>query len=370
MKVVLGCSRIANCMGNRKHLINNLISKGHEVLITYYESPHNIKLLDNVRYQQLQASRNSITILGDIRLLLHYIRLFLVERPDIYHSYTTKPNIYGTIAAKLTFVKGVYPVINGLGDSYTIIESRTGYRSAAFRFLYRMSFALSSKVFFQNQHDLNLLADTAMVNRDKCIYIAGSGIDLKEHHYIPYTNKKLSFLMASRLVKSKGVIDYCEAARILKKQYQEVEFVLCGRFENGLNGISESDLSPYINDSSIIYKGHVDNINHQIADCLAFILPTYYREGVPHSILEAMAIGRAVLTTDMPGCTETVIEGYNGFIIQPKRIEALTEKMTWFINNVNETVDMGKNSRKLAERVFDVRAVNKTILRNIGICKT
>lgn len=353
----------------------------------------------NLRYYDFKNTITGINPFSDIKLILSYIRFIKENDIDIVHSYTAKANIYGTIAAWLAGVRNVYPVINGLGYVFTDNSIKTRFVRVAMLVLYKVAFACSTKVFFQNSDDALEMQEKGIIRSEKCVVIPGSGIDVSRYSLQPQCNEYF-FLLAGRLLHTKGIIEYCKAARIVKAKYPNVCCALAGSFDYGQDGVKREKLDEYIADGSIKYLGYVDMMK-ALAGCSVFVHPAYYREGVPHAVLEAMSTGRAIITCNTPGCRETIKgidvqgedinkigrnvdvtengadktvknigttgKGKNGFLIEPQNCQMLAEKMLWMIEHPEEVKIMGIESCKYAEERFDVEKVNQVILETMGI---
>ena len=195
---------------------------------------------------------------------------------------------------------------------------------------------------------------------EQCEIIHGVGVDLTKFIYAPIENKS-RFLMVARMLKTKGVFEYCEAARLVKEKYPVAEFHYVG--PEGT--VAVADIKEYIDDGSIVYHGAQKDVADYYKACAVNVLPSY-REGFSVTIMEAQAIGRAVITTDVNGCRDSVKGGYNGFLVEVKNSAALAEKMIWFIENPQEVENMGKNARLYAEENFDCEKINEKIILTIG----
>ena len=227
-------------------------------------------------------------------------------------------------------------------------------------------------MFFQNSDDADEMVRRKLISRDKCVVISGSGIDLDMFPYSEMSVEPMKFMIATRLLVTKGVREYFEAARMVKKVHPEVVFQIAGALDPNPDGIKQEELDSYIEDGTVEFLGYVD-MTKALIDCSVFVLPSFYREGVPHSVLEAMGIGRAVITCNTPGCKETVRDaddsgkGKNGFLIESKNSQILAEKMIWMIDHPDDVKAMGKESRKYAEERFDADIVNRIMMETMGI---
>ena len=365
MKMLIASGHISSELNKRKLVVEQVVKRNVELTLAGYEKSVDAAAQAGATYTCVPMERTGLNPLSDLKTLRHFYRLIKREQYDVVHSYTVKPNLYSAVAARLAGVKEIYPTVNGLGYAFTGNDMKTKLIRAYICFMYKLAFGCARKVFIQNQDDANELVKRHVLPREKCVVIAGSGIDLTEYPMQAQRNKN-TFLMATRLLATKGFWTYMEAAKIVKQKHPEAVFQLAGGFDPNPDGIKEPDLQPFIDDGTIQYLGHVSNMAEALAECTVFVLPSYYREGVPHAILEAMSTGRAVLTTDAPGCKETV-NGKNGFLIQPKNANELAERMIWMIEHPEETEQMGLESRKYAQERFDVAIVNGMMLEQMGI---
>ena len=376
LKIMMNSGRIGIFFYTRKKLVETVRKAGWEVIIGGYEKEKEHLCKENdLKFAYIPFSRAGMNPIADLKVINRYRDYIRNEHIDIYHSYTAKPNIYGCIGAKKAGVDRIYPVVNGLGFTFTDSES-AGLKVRLVRFitckLYKKAFKCATKVFFQNPDDMEELVGRKLVARDKCVLVPGSGIDFDMFPYSKASCEQFVFLMATRLLVTKGVRDYLEAARLVKKAHPEVIFKLAGALDPNPDSISEEELKSYVDDGTIEYMGFVD-MKDALNECSVFVLPSYYREGVPHAVLEAMGVGRAVITCDSPGCRETICnpdsdgKGTNGFLIPPKNSSVLAEKMIWMIEHPAEVIEMGDSGRKYAEEKFDAEKVNKLMMETMGI---
>ncbi|WP_405374918.1 glycosyltransferase family 4 protein [Pseudobutyrivibrio sp.] len=328
-----------------------------------------------LKYRYVDVDRTGTNLLKDVVTIIDYIRLCRKYQYDIVFSYTVKPNIYGSIGARIAGIKRIYPTVNGLGYAFTDSGKITIKQKAIKRiniYLYRIAFTCSKKVFFQNWDDAEELIQYHAVPRNKCIVVSGSGIDLEKYNYAPLKNTDV-FLFASRLLLTKGIRTFLEAAKRIKREYPLARFLVAGSIDSNPDSISKNELETAVSEGTIEYLGHVSNMKEKLEQCSVFVLPSYYREGVPHAVLEAMSVGRAIITCNTPGCKDTISapdehgKGRNGFLIGPKDSEALYSRMKWLLNHPDSLEAMGIESRKYAKEVFDVNIVNSIILNEMEI---
>ena len=304
-------------------------------------------------------SGTSIGILENLKTFWRIKKLIKSVKPDVVFLGNVKPNIYGGIAAHRCGIKNIYGLISGLG--YAFVDEPGFKRSLVKRiclFLYKHSFKHFTHVFFQNNDDRNLFLQKHVVKEESSSVVAGTGVDLATFTPQPFP-EKTTFFMAARLIKEKGVFHFVEATKRLKDRYPDVEFVLGGNIDSNPSAITQKQLE----DCShfVKYIGYIKNMSEAMAKCSVFVYPSYYREGVPRTLLEALACGRPVITTENVGCREAVVDGDNGYKIAIKDTEALAKAMENFITNASNISIMGNNSRRLAENKFDIHRVNQQI---------
>lgn len=287
--------------------------------------------------------------------------------PDYIFAYTIKPVIFSSLMSKNLDLKGMYSLMPGLGYAFNNGGLKNKIVNKVAVLLYKISLKNNNKVFFQNPDDLDLFVDLNLIGRGKTVLVNGSGVDIEEFYNTEPQTENISFLIMARLLKSKGIKQYIEAAKIIKKNYSEVEFNILGSPGSGPDAVSLDYVEKADENNIINYPGRVEDVKSYIAKSSVYVLPSYYREGTPRSILEAMSMGKPIITTDNPGCRETVVDGKNGFMIPIKNHKILAEKMKYFIENREAIIKMGKESRKIAEEKYDVHKVNKKIIENMDL---
>lgn len=296
---------------------------------------------------------------------LRLARLLRRLRPDATLGYFIKPVIYGTLAAWLARVPRRYAMIEGLGFVFTDGGVRLPLRRrllrSAVRSLYRAALARAKRVVFLNRDDIDDFVRAGLVAEDKARCLGGIGVDLAEWTPVPAFTTPVTFLLAARLLREKGILEYVEAAARVRSQYPAVRFVLLGGFDPNPGGLSQAEVESWVRAGLIEWPGHVE-VRPWLAQASVFVLPSY-REGVPRSTQEAMAMARPVITTDVPGCRETVVEGDNGFLVPMRDVDALVERMLAFVREPALIETMGQRSRALAEARFDVRRSNAALMR-------
>jgi len=281
-------------------------------------------------------------------------------RPDVAFAFSTKPVIYGTLAAWLANVKRRVAMIEGVGFVFTDSAQPLGWRRRMLRFLvsllYKSALQRADQVIFLNQDDRNEFVSRGLALKERTMVLGGIGVNLEAWRVAPSVRKPVTFLLAARLLREKGVLEYVEAAKQVLAVHPDVRFLLLGGLDSNPGALSKSDVQAWVNEGVLEWPGHVD-IKPWMTQASVFVLPSW-REGVPRSTQEAMAMGRPIITTDAPGCRETVVEGVNGYRVPIRDIQALKHAMLLFIENPGMIEPMGEASRRLAEERFDVNMVN------------
>lgn len=318
-----------------------------------------------IRYRQIPVQRNGMNPLHDLKTLWALWRLLKEERPDKIFSYQAKTVIYGGIAARLLGIRDVYPLIAGVGSVFLGDGFKKKLVRAVLVAEYKLGMKKAPKVFFQNRDDLAVFTDHGILPESKAVMLHGSGVNIEKFTPTPLPETP-GFLCISRLIRDKGVCEYLEAARELRKRHPEVRCVLVGPFDTNPSAIRPEELQPYVDDGSVVYVGEQKNVYPYLCDCTAYVLPSYH-EGTPKTVLEAMASGRAVITTDAPGCRETVTDGVNGCLVPVKDVSAIVDAMEKIIAHPALTAEMAKAARRIAEEKYDVNKVNLRIRETMEI---
>jgi glycosyltransferase involved in cell wall biosynthesis len=353
----------------RGPLISAIVESGHSVVACApeidEETAQAIRTL-GAEPRQIDIRNVSLNPLGLVRSLGSIRAMFRKERPDVVIAYTIKPVILAALAGRAEGVRTIVALITGAGYAFTGgLEPKRLVSRAAATLLYRIALARSDVIIFQNADDERLFRRLHLVShRRETRIVNGSGVDL-EHFTLAAVPRRTAFLMIARLLKDKGVREFAEAAKRLKAAHPEVPITLVGPFDPSPDSLSRHELDEMIR-CGIEYAGPVNDVRPAIAACSVYVLPSY-REGTPRSVLEAMSMGRAIITTDAPGCRETVRDGDNGFLVRPRDSNSLFDAMMRFVADPALAAKMGRESRKLAEAKYDVRQVNANLLRYAGL---
>ncbi|MFB9146798.1 glycosyltransferase family 4 protein [Halomonas alkalicola] len=316
----------------------------------------------------VSMQRTGTNLLRDLKTLRHLYRLFREIKPDILLGYTIKPVIYGTLAAWLAKVPKRYALITGLGYAFTgEARGKRGLIQRMVRGLYRQALKRADLVFFQNPDDETLFRQLGLLSQEAPSKVVnGSGIDTARFTQAPLPKGSPNFLLIARLLGDKGVREYVEAAAWVRERHPEITFKVVGDIDANPDSITRQELEAWIAAGHIEYLGRLDDVRPAIADSSVYVLPSY-REGTPRTVLEAMAMGRPIITTDAPGCRETVVEGENGYLVPVKSVDPLVGAMQRFIDQPELVARMGQRSRAIAEEKYDVHKVNAVMLEAMGI---
>lgn len=352
----------------RIDMIDEFVHRGCDVVVFGNESEvewRDYFDLHNVRYRRYPVSRNGMNPACDFRTLRSLIRLLREERIDKVFTYQAKPNIYGGMAAHQVGVEQ-YALMGGLGSVFLPSTIREQLVCSVVTAEYRLAFRRARVVFFQNAEDASKFKNLGIVNSEQIVMLHGSGVNLDKFRQEPLPEKP-SFVMIARLVRGKGVIEYLEAARMVKGRYPEVVFHLVGPYDTNPSALKPEDIEPYIEDGTVMYHGEQKDVRPYLAAASCFVLPSYYGEGTPKSGLEALATGRPVIVANAVGCREIVEDEANGYLVEPKNEKALADAMMKLAQDRGLAQRMGQDSRTLAVKKFDVRLVNSTICEAMGL---
>lgn len=378
MKFLIIASHPVSVLKFRGKLIEAIKDKGYEIHIAtpILESyPRISKELESLGYitHNISMQRTGTNPLADAKTLKSLYTLMRDIKPKYVLTYTIKPVIYGTLAAWAAKVPHRFALITGLGYAFQQVEE-TGKRSYFQKIiheLYRQALSKTDKVFFQNPDDLNLFKQLRLIsNKTPTTIVNGSGVDTSEYNIapLPVSNKQpeIRFLLIARLLADKGVREYANAAKIIKNKHPEVNFDLVGLIDSNPTAISQQELDEWVDEGLLNFWGRLDDVRPAIAASSIYVLPSY-REGTPRTVLEAMSMGRPIITTDAPGCRETVVDSYNGYLVPVKSVDGLVKAMQNFILNPDLIITMGKASRKIAEDKFDVHSVNNVMINEMSL---
>ncbi|MGI6180398.1 glycosyltransferase family 4 protein [Butyricicoccus intestinisimiae] len=358
-KVAIITNLYNDVLHQRKEVVEGLVSAGYQVLIFCQGTEKLFATFGNsIEYYEVPIDRRGKNPFHDMKMLIQYIKKIRLFKPDIILTYTTKPNIYGSMAARFFHVPYIMNV-TGLGSVF----NASGFIALAVMKLYTYSISRAGCVFFQNEENQKVF-EQKNIHCNSSHVIPGSGVNIAVHRLEPYpqSDKIIRFLFVSRILKEKGIFILIEAAKVLKKQYSNLEFHICGPCEKGY----EKYIHRAHQDDIIIYHGPQDNIHRFMKKCHALIHPSFYPEGTSNVCLEAASTGRPVLTTDMPGCRNTVNDGESGFIFKPNDVSALIKTIKKFLLLSNEEKrTMGLAGRAKVKQEFNRQIIVDCYLKEI-----
>lgn len=367
MKVLICLNLAWNLVNFRSGLIRALVKAGYDVVAVAPRddyAPHLEAL--GCRYVELPMDNRGTHPGRDLLLLLRFVRLFWRERPDVYLGYTVKPNVYGSFAARWLNI----PAINNIaGLGAVFIQG--GRLAQVVQWLYRKALLPSKKVFFQNDDDRQLFISGGLVRAGATDLLPGSGIDLTRFSVAPPQSHggardTFRFLLIARMLLDKGVLEFVEAARLLKMRWPNAEFCLLGFVDvQNPTAVSKAQMDAWVAQGHVRYLGVSDDVRAEIATADCVVLPSY-REGTPRTLLEAAAMGRPIVATDAVGCREVVDDGLNGFLCKPRDAADLARKMEqMLLLTPDQRAAMGLRGREKMEREFDERIVIQKYLAAI-----
>lgn len=372
MNVFLLGSYAPSLLNFRGPLIRALLDAGHCVSVGAPDISTELR----ARLESMGATvfetplqRRGTGLRADLTYYRTLRRVLRIARPDVLLTYTIKPNIWGALAAASVGVRS-YSMITGLGYAFTDIGGRPSFgrrlTGVVARRLYRAATRRNHRVIFQNPDDReDFIRMGCLADPSKSAIVNGSGVDMSHYAPVPLSDEPV-VLMIARLLGAKGVREYAAAALTLRAHYPSARFLLVGPFDNGPDSIGPAEVEQW-GAGGLEYLGSVDDVRPLIAKARIYVLPSYYREGTPRSILEAMAMGRPVITCDLPGCRETVEHGVNGLLVPGRNSQVLAAAIARLLDNPAEAQAMGEASFALVARKYDVRHVNRAIMEIMGL---
>lgn len=369
--ILIACSMDRSLMGFRGDLIKDLIKEGHNV---FTAAPNLTKTVADKLKEfgavplQYELIRAGISPFGDLRSIKQLKQIMVAHDIDLVFPYTIKPVIYASMAANKLDIP-VISLITGLGFTFTGVSMKARILQKMVEFLYKKSIRKNKMVIFQNKDDQELFKKLGILTSNQNTDVVdGSGVNLKRYDFRinNKTRDNVIFIFVARLIKEKGINLFINAAKELKQNFPNAQFHVVGAPDQSPSSIKSEEIQELHKKGVIKYHGRVNNVPELLSQSDVFVLPTYYREGVPRSILEALSVGLPIITTDTPGCKETIIDNKNGILLRPNNQEELTMAMRSFLENPDQIGRMGLKSRELAENRFDVSIINKKLIQHIN----
>lgn len=355
----------------RGDLIRSLVAAGHDV-VAMAGHPDGDDVATRIealgaRFRSYPVQRNGMDPRRDFATLLSLRAAFVEINPDVVLAYTIKPVIWGALALRTLRSKArFFALITGLGLAFQPGGVKQSALTNLVTCLYRWALVRAEKVVFQNQDNRQLFADRRIVALERCKTVSGSGVNVAHFEAADLPAGNAVFLVIARLLGDKGLREFAQAAHIVRKRHPEAVFNLVGPPDPSPDGISLAEVESWRLSGAVNYLGASNDVRPFIGACHVYVLPSYH-EGMPRTVLEAMSMGRPVLTTDVPGCRETVVAGENGYLVPKQNSRDLAERMIWFIEHREQWQGMGQASRLLAEERFDVHKINADMLGIMGL---
>lgn len=342
--------------------------KGAEVIAVGPESEEkwrNDFRTKGFEYRSIPVSRNGLNIIADIKTFKALKRLIKETRPDKIFTYQAKTIVYGTLAARSVGNIEVYPLVAGLGSIFRGKGIKNKLVRSILSIQYKLAFKFAKKVIFQNNDDKSELVRLRLLREEKAYLIHGSGVNTSKLKPTAFPEKK-AILFIGRLIGDKGVREYLGLAKRLHDIRNDIRCLLVGPYDTNPSAITPEELKPYIDNGIVEYWGEQKDIRPYMEQCTIYVLPSYH-EGTPKTVLEAMSMGRPIVTTDAPGCRETVENGVNGYLVPVRDVDALEKAVLKILNNSDLITSFGYKSREIAETKFDVNKVNDSILKIMSL---
>lgn len=338
----------------------NAKKAGYEVTVVSEDTGVSRKIEDNgLKTINLPINKAGTNLKDELKTLLFLYRLFKKERPDVVHLVGLKTILWGSIACRLAGVRAMMSAVCGLGVLFDEKHADSLMSRMILKVLKLTHKGKRVRVVFQNNDDKKLFVDNGIITEDRCVFTNGSGIDLTNYDYTTEPEgEPIKVIFTARMVEDKGTLVLIDAAKKLEKEYRgKVSFLLCGGLDTNPNGISKEKLEYLCDGEYIQWLGHRKDVLDLLKASHIMAFPSWYREGLPKSVIEAEAVGRPVVTTDSVGCRDTVINGYNGFMVQPKNPDALAAVIKKLIDDAELRQQMGRNAREFAVKKFSINDV-------------
>lgn len=368
--VALISSYTPSLVGFRGPLVKEMVDAGHRVVafgVERDEATEDVLAELGAEFRTWRLVRAGLNPMPDLLSLADLTRQLREIGPDVVLSYTMKPVVYGSLAARMAGVPKIYSMVTGLGYAFIGSDSRARLAGLVAGQLLRRAFRYNDGVLVYNSDIDRAFRERGLFRSpEQAILIGGTGVDLSSYSVAPLPEGPLTFLLIARLLADKGIREFAHAARRLKPHWPDARFVLVGPYDPNPTGLKPSEVEGWVREGYIEYRGPVADVRPSIGDCSVYVLPSY-AEGVPRTVQEAMAMGRPIVTTDAPGCRDTVVQGETGLLVPPRDAAALADAIEWFLTNPERIAPMGEASRHLAEQRFDVHAINRRILKITGL---
>ncbi|MCP5406241.1 MAG: glycosyltransferase family 4 protein [Chromatiaceae bacterium] len=366
MKILILGNNSDDFVGIRGELLKAMADHGHQLVLSG-PAPLLPGTLEKTRtlsaeFHQIPLNPLSFNPVKEISTFLYILDRIRHIGPEMVLLLTIKPIMYGSIAARIAGVRKIYSLNSGIGRIFSLGTTKEKLLFMFIRPLLKLAFKFNTRAFFQNHDDIDLYVEKDIIEPEKAVRVNGTGIDLERFKYRKnIINGEIRVIMISRLLKEKGVDFYCQAAKKITTDYKgKVSFSLVGNFEYSKDAITRQELCKMVGEH-VDYLGSTNDVRPYLIEHNIFVLPSFYREGVPRVIMEAMATGMPVITTDSVGCRDT-INGKNGVLVPVKDVDSLYRAIEFFIKNTDKVETMSAEGRKFVESKFDINQVNQIML--------
>ena len=346
-------------LSHRYPIAEKALQEGYEVHVACsVDTPMDDLQSHGLYIHPIPLHRSSISLFSNAVTFFYLLHLFIKLRPNIVHLVTIKPIIFGGLAARVTAIPAVVASISGLGFIYTSDGFMALCRKKFVNLAYRIALSHSNiNVIFQNDEDRKIILSSTGLNKENTKLIKGSGVDLDRYAFSPMPSGIPIVAFIARLLKDKGLLEFLKAAEEFAELGISARFIVVGQMDtDNPASVTWEVLNPFIKNQAIEFWGHRDNINDIIRACSIVVLPSY-REGFPKTLMEAAACGRPIVTTDVPGCRDAIIDGKSGVLVPPKNIKALRNAIANLIRHPKNCTSFGKAGRALAETEFDINFI-------------
>lgn len=365
-KIVISINTSWNIINFRLGLLKAIQKEGYNIVVLAPKDKYSDLFKEHgFEYHEIKMNNKGTNPIEDSKLIISYYKVLKDIKPNLMLNYTIKPNIYGTIAANLLNI----PTINNIAGLGTLFIKENFITKIA-KYLYKYSQSKAKHVFFQNNDDFELFTTQNLVDKNKCGILPGSGVDTNKFIPIEVEKKdtKLRFLLISRMLWDKGIQEYVDAAREIKRKYDNIEFQLLGFLDvSNKTAIGKEQMDIWVKEGVINYLGTSDDVKNEISKCDCIILPSFYREGTPRTLLESASMAKPIITTDNIGCRDVVDHNINGFLCKMKNSKDLEKKIEDMINlREDERILMGKKGRKKIIQEFEESIVIEKYLSEIN----
>lgn len=373
-RILIVTSLAESLLNFRGDLIAAMMREGHEVITCAPDCDDALKArftAARIDFRVIPMQRATVAPLGDLKTFFAVRRMIGVVKPDIVFAYTVKPVVYGLLAAQTMGIRRRYGAITGLGYAFTETTEFSLKRwtlSVVLKTLYWLALRGATGVFFENPDDRAFFQNNRLTGRATPLHLV-NGVGVNIAHFTPVPlPQDVRFLMIARILADKGVREYAEAARAVKTAFPEAVCDLVGPFDTNPSAVQPREVEAWVAEGIIHYHGATSDVRPPLASTSVYVLPSY-REGTPRTVLEAMAMGRPIITTDTPGCRETVRPGDNGFLVPVQDAVSLAEAMKKLAADAELRARMGQRSLEICREKYDVNLVNRQVLGAMGLLK-